>query len=338
MSAGRKVGKKPNSEALKPEEKISHYYTRGQKAREESDMEDKDKGKKTGDAPGANQAGKNLSTPTQVPTTTKDQVDILTQMLAKFETFETKLTQVEKSQTNLSNDLKVWQGQIAGRLVKVETFVKDTAETIEHLKKTAEFVETTAKEVEAKATGYGTQFKNITDRLDELSVDSKASNIQVKKQMNVLERKLRENNIRVQGIVINDNENAKEAVVRIFKKVISDINKSHIEYAYKIPQKLIQGAALEATPPPPIVLVRFSTKGMRNRVFFKARKEKDKFDSKIIVREDMTKPDFALWNKAKPQMAKAFSENKKAMCIQGTLTVDSVITNIDGADEVWAEL
>ena len=146
--------------------------------------------------------------------------------------------------------------------------------------------------------------------LTQIEWDRKQSHkdrLALNERINTLEREVRAFNVRIQGIPLDQNQNVKAAVVKTLSKVVTSLKNEHIEFAIKIKAKdtsttapMVTGEALvlqqaaPKKPPPSIVLVRFTTKAMRNNVFFTAKKDgsTEKFGTKIIIREDMIKCDW----------------------------------------------
>ena len=133
----------------------------------------------------------------------------------------------------------------------------------------------------------------------------------------------------------------------MFVQLVPDLKKSHLEYVIKITPKQrddvsdttgetaggptgAAGTNKDKTTKPPIVLVRFTDKAVRNQVFYEARKSKDKFKPKLVVRDDMTKEDHNAWSLAKPQMQVAHEAGGRSKCKFGRLTIDSKSIPIEG--------
>ena len=253
------------------------------------------------------------------------------------ETLKQMDTKSDNRFKKLSDSLAVWRKDMKDRLVKVEKTLEDRGKLIEKYGKTVDFCEKTAKEAAETTKNYKSKYDVLTNGLANMEAAQRRLEMKLLRNVNLLERQLREKNVRIQGVTQQEGESAREAMVRAFKVILPDISKEKMEYAYRIPPKKIVHAL---APPaadgdkdkrPGIILARFVTKTWRNSVFFKAKTEKDKLTD-IIVREDHTKLDLALWNLAKPQMADAYSRNKRSKFSQGKLYIDGNTVPIVGED------
>ena len=141
-------------------------------------------------------------------------------------------------------------------------------------------------------------------------------------------------------------------MLEILVKLVPELNKSHLDYVIKIASSSsaqgegpgddtatgLQVAMTETPALPaakaktksPILLVRFTDKALRNKVFFEAKKNKDTFKPKLVIRDDMTKDDHAAWTLAKPQMQVAHTAGQRSKCRHGRLTIENNSTPIEG--------
>ena len=145
-------------------------------------------------------------------------------------------------------------------------------------------------------------------------------------------------------------------IVDKFLPVVPELKLEQIEYAYKIALKPrdkdpgTEGAAEESiqaddeapeleapvdatknkSGPSYIVVVRFTTKQLRNKVFFKSKKHK--FTPKLILRNDLIKADYDVWVKAKPQMSIAHDAGKRSRCNDGQLKINGQKIPVDGVE------
>ena len=136
----------------------------------------------------------------------------------------------------------------------------------------------------------------------------------------------------------------KLAVIKLFSKVVPEIARKDIRYAYKLNLKPRQVATppvhqlqadaptdmAPAKPPPTIVIVRFNDINMRNKVFYLSRKNKDKLPKDIIVRDDQIKTDYDKWCLAKPQMNEAHTQGRRSRYKWGNLVIAGTKTKIQG--------
>ena len=222
--------------------------------------------------------------------------------------FDKRLEEFDKKAddryTALSDNMKTWKQDLEQRVKTNEDLLAARQTKIDEFQKAIDFNETTAKQVDVVTKGYTTRFAAAENANKSTNAAVKALDRKSSSQINALELQMRERNIRIQGIVLAEGEQPKAAVVRVFIKVVPELTVDQVEYAYKIPAKTETGK----DPKPPIILARFITKPIRNAVFFKAKskKEKDKLEGTVIVREDFTKQDLNMYNLAKPQMAAAY--------------------------------
>ena len=263
-----------------------------------------------------------------------DQKAILHAIYASNNNVNAKLLEMDrKSETRfqtLSISLKTWQQGVDKKLKDVEDTLTKREAFYNSFQQTIDYVEKTAKAVDAKATSYDNRFTAIDTEVSNAAAANLVSQKKTAWSLNAIERQMKENNVRIQGMIIPDEETPKLVVLRVFKAIIPDLEIEQIEYAYAIKSKPPEDPSQPARPP--IILARFVSKGTRNAVFFKAKKNKDKIPANVIVREDYTKLDLELKTLAKPQMAVAFAAGKKPKFTFGSLKVDGQITKINGAD------
>lgn len=256
---------------------------------------------------------------------------------SKFDVFETRYRQIDEKRIE-------WETTTNNRLKVIEDAEKARASTFAEWKKTIGYMDTTASEAKGLIDGLDATFIDVEAHLQAERVTNLKDMMRMEERLNMLEREHRAFNIRVQGLDLEGKPNVKAVFFDMFKKVCPDLKKGQIEYAIKITPKLadkpdtqqVELAEGDGTapkkPPGPIVLVRFVDKRTRNRVFHLAKKNKDKFPVKIIVRDDMIRCDYNTWQKAKPQMNIAFTNGKKSKCVYSKLTIDSIVTKVDGVE------
>jgi hypothetical protein len=174
-----------------------------------------------------------------------------------------------------------------------------------------------------------------------------------------LQRRLRESNIRVQGVQIKTEESELDAAFRVLSKAVNDLKKEDIlEASTVIPRpkkpgdnatedsvRGVRGAVGgenedgETRPKIPNLLVKFRNRKTRDKVYITARKNKDKMkehpDIDVIVREDMIQADMRKYQLAKKQMDYAFNKEKKKTKFEwGKLWIDGKIVPVDGEESL----
>lgn len=322
------VRRKKNQNPEQEREKITHYLTRSATAHLEK-----------------LQMAEGVTTPNPVSTDTEQ---VISESMGSDQNVILKAindwgAKLSQRFTTLETAMDNWRRNTDTRLSEVETTLKNREKLITEYSASIEHMDKVAGDVELKLTAYDTKHEQYGQRSDNDRTLLRATVIDLQKQINILERQTKERNVRIQGIKVEENETPRDAVVNMLKHIIPDISKSDVEYAVRIPQKLVRKSDDEVAGqprvelPPAIILVRFFARGFRNKVFFKSRKDKAKFPTKIIVREDYTKMDYKLWALSKPQMQTAFAEGKKSRFSTGQLTIESVNTPIQGEQKVWAE-
>jgi len=242
--------------------------------------------------------------------------------------FGSMFNTVEERLDKINDDITNWKTSINDKISGFESTLEKNKELMDGWQKTIEFMDTTSKDVTAHAQSIDTTFVNTDLLFQQERVLTVKAFLHVEERLNILEREVKSFNVRVQGLAVPDGKNIKETVVNCFIKAVPELKKSHIEFVAKITVKPEEGKA----PLLPILLIRFTEKRIRNKVFFNSKKHV--FESKIVVKEDMIKQDYEIWSKAKPQMAVAFQANKKPLCRNGKLTINKEITEVDGVESV----
>ena len=252
---------------------------------------------------------------------------------AKFDSLNTKFD----SLSTKFDTIDTWKVSVDNRLDAAELVLKAVKDQEKAFNKASEALDLTAKGVATTQTAIERRLTDIETARDNWVSEQAVSTVRLKKSINVMDRKLRECNIRAQGIVLAANETAKEACLRVFKAVVPELEKLDMDYIVKIPPKPVKqvAGAAPVAPQPPILLIKFRNKSIRNQVFYKARKDKDSLTGKVIVRDDMSKPDHALWVLAKPQMQIAHEKGERAKFTEGTLTIESHTVPIRDEHTVW---
>lgn len=229
-----------------------------------------------------------------------------------------------------------WKTDIEARVSSAEDTVKTKVALIDKFQDTITFMDETAKETSALTGGTDKTFQNIDLMFQEERVSTVKSVMALEQRLNSLEREVRSYNVRIKGIAVTGATNIKTKVISVLNKAVPDLKAHHIEYVYKIPVKDIEvsepvhALAPAPTPPEPLLLVRFTDRQMRNKVFFKCKKFK--FEPKVTIKDDMIKPDYINWAKAKPQMQEAHSRGKPLKYRYSKLIVDSKSVRIDGVE------
>ena len=243
----------------------------------------------------------------------------------------------------------VWKQDIVSQVSAVEQTAKNNTTVLTGFQTTVELMQQVANRTDKQSKTIDTTFDTIFAQLDIDRINVIRKQLKVEERLNQLEREHRSFNIRAQGVKLDAKKNLKDCVLDMFLPLASDLKKSHLEYVIKITSTEKEGSgdtadgangatenalAVQGTgakePRLPILLIRFTDKSIRNKVFFAARKAKDKYKPKLVVRDDMIKDDHKAWTLAKPQMEDAHKAGHRTKCRYGRLTVESKQTPIDG--------
>jgi hypothetical protein len=181
-----------------------------------------------------------------------------------------------------------------------------------------------------------------------------------------LQRQRRERNVRAGGITQMVGESCIQSAHRILVEVITDLKITDIVRAEKvIPRKIPEkkervvenegdgegetssdeqkdeiplGLALGQVPKPwiPNLIIEFTTKEIRDRVFTLGRKHKKNFSVKISIREDMIKADWDRYKLARPVMDKHHEDDAsvKTNFTYGDMIINSKKTAIPGEEKL----
>ena len=250
----------------------------------------------------------------------------------------------------------VWEKDITLRVAANEKTLQDRALKILEVEKSIEFMDSVAKKANAMVNEVEQTFDNIDKHLQGERVLTVREFIRLEDRLDILEREHRAFNMRVQGLPIKKDSNLKQVVVDAFKRVFTGLEIKHIEYVAKVTKgdtpdtpdpadfapddetEQLETAQGKKKPQGPIVLVRFTDRYIRNKVFGLSRKNKDKLGSSIIVRDDMIKGDYNKWKLAKPQMQTAYASGKLSRCRNGNLLIESRKTKIEGVEDTATKL
>lgn len=349
-----------------PREKITDFLTRGERLRERNE---KKMATSTSDPSNTKEAGMShqdqpesggLCTKPVIQMSPIDPKDISTLVTAIKEMgtqVGEKLGKLDSLEKKIDSMVS-WKKSVDDRVKKVEDSLKEQTKNFAGYATAIEYTEKTAKNID-------TQFESIDQRFNALTlvmIKNRCKEIEAKARqdhkINLLEREIRQYNIRAQGVQLEHNESPKNAAFRIFSKVSSDLKKEHIRFVIKkrlkssvaVRQEPDQGenetesqegdsetveTETESNRPYFIFTVRFNDLSMRNKIFFLGKKHKDRLPHGVILRDDMTSPDYIKWQKAKPQMAAAFTAKQRSSCRWGDLKIDGVSTKIQGLEPVY---
>lgn len=351
MSSKLQGKKKHKSKPEYSGPKISAYLTRARRAREDRVRETRDKNSLTGELTTGELDVQLQDRQLDSPTSEGSEImsvqgeppqDPVLKAISDLEIslkaeMTTNKTSTEKKISDLDTDVKKWKSEIETKIDAFELKAKKQDEDLVAMKGTVDFMEKTATDVYQHAEGIDKTFINVDMKFRTERLLTVKALLQLEERVNSLERELRAYNIRVQGLKVADGQNIKSAIIQTFKEVAPELQKSHIEYAFKLSSKKDQAPPLVAengagqqAQRDPIILIKFTDKNLRNKIFFKAKKFQ--FEPKIVVKDDHTKANYEKWQKAKPQMGDAYFEKKKSTYRNGRLTIDSKQIPIVGVD------
>jgi hypothetical protein len=192
-----------------------------------------------------------------------------------------------------------------------------------------------------------TRFEKIERGIKDLSQDLDNYREATRKAVNKnaeliqsLQRRTREKNVRAAGVEIKTGETNENAILRTFKPIWPALVLENIEFATKVFKRNFKydPKTARGPPPKPVILVGFSTREMRDNIFFESKKQKEKLGD-VIVREDLIKRDLQAKELARDQMKAAFESvpPKKSKFTYGKLVVEGnkiEITNIRSLDRI----
>jgi hypothetical protein len=324
---------KRNRSRSKSQKDITHWTrSRGNVEEENSNMAG---GK--GDGKSDGKSGNGASQPT-----IDDVLQAIGKLTARIDSFE--------------ESVLGWRTDITSRTIALEVRFEQFDEN--GIKETANSAHNIAEKAEATVGELLTRVKKLESMLImsfKCVYDATNKNSELIKS---LQRKLRESNIRMQGVQVKAEETELEAAFRTLSKAVSDLKMDDISEASIViprPKKpgednvdgvrgAVGGASNEnsdETPKPkiPNLLIKFRNRKIRDKVYITARKNKDKMkehpDIDVIVREDMIQADMRKYQLAKKQMDFAFNkQNKKTKFEWGKLWIDGKVVPVDGEESL----
>ena len=252
----------------------------------------------------------------------------------------------KKLETIISQNTE-WKTGVTSRLTVAESSIGENKAEISKMKEVVDFMEAVANNTNSRSQSVDKSLETIFAQLEIDRLSSLRAQFRLEERINVLDREVKSFNIRVQGLKPTASQNLKTLVVDTFAKVVPELRASHIEYVAKIAAAKKKATTTEGddggegvqneetaraeknTEPSVILLIRFTDKLLRNKVYAMARKDKVKL-GQIIVRDDLVKADYEAWTLAKPQMKTAYSLKQRSRCKDGKLNIESKQIPIKG--------
>lgn len=252
------------------------------------------------------------------------------------------LSKTDASIGALDTAVKAWQTGIEDRIIVIEGKVDKL--DVPALQYSVDSAVDTANTAEREVDLLKQKVSSLERRLEEsLELIDKSVNKNAE-LIKSLQRRTRESNVRIQGVKQEDEESPLQATHRYLSHVVPDLKIEDIESVEKIVPRTINKPTIApvlgaAAPPPeptypPTILIKFKNRQIRDKVYYEARRNKEKFPSKVIVREDMIRADRELWGIAKTQMAEAFTLGVKTKFEWGKLTINGQKTKVKNADHL----
>lgn len=246
-------------------------------------------------------------------------------LIAALQSLETKLeAKLDKSVEDLKADF-------SARLEKMSATVDKTCQKVTDIEASLNFAHLEITSLKTVTTQLEKTNKRLQERVSEAEKKVRSLEKQLEEtedkiavNMNHIERRSRDYNIRVRNATISDDVNYVEQVASLIVKhklapegnSAEDVVKQ-IETAHPLKTK---GQ----------MIARFHSRPYRNHVVQQAKQRLNKTTPKdgLKIVEDLTKVDFQKKMKALPQMQKAFEEGKKAKFYKGNLIINGKMVDI----------
>lgn len=245
----------------------------------------------------------------------------------KFVKLSENFEQLEKKFANWQSEIETSVKNVEGKTALCEEKLDSYKETFDEATAVIKADSEEKKQVQDRVEQLEQKVGQLTTEsvqklLDGISIKTKEMSEQQEYLNNVREREIRKKNIRLIGIVEEENERT----IAVAKNTLKSLTKNKLENIYSA-YRMGKKQEEEGDSKPRVILLKFRDVHVRNVIFKDCRKNKAKLPE-IYVQDHLTPQDLIEKRKALPQMKEAQNQGKKHEFRDGKLRIEGKIVEI----------